>query len=216
MEVEIKLHVSAKVDGGPGALFTRLTGLPSLAGLPLGPATPHALRDVYYDTLASDLARAGVGLRLRAENDALFVTLKIDRGRDGALTRRDEFEEPLTRERLEQVLSHVREQIGDGPFPLQEFAAGRRCGPLVPVLDVVTARLVRPIGTVALLVMDRVTYPGVAEESYFDIEVEATTSLGDDAVLRRVEFDLYETAGRHLYPATMNKLSRGLALKAKR
>ncbi|MFZ5826636.1 MAG: CYTH domain-containing protein [Bacillota bacterium] len=216
MEVEIKLHVADEVDGGPEAFFGRLAALPSLAGLPLGPGTAHALRDVYYDTPEGTLARAGAGLRLRVQDGARHVTLKIDRSRDGALSRREEFEEPLTQERLDRVLSHVCDQIGSGPFPLQAFAAGERCGPLVPILDVVTARLTRPIGSLALLVLDRVTYPGVAEERFFDIEVEAATGQTGDAVLRAVEAALYEAAGGLLRPAEANKLKRGLALKALR
>lgn len=216
MEVEIKLHVRANVDGGPGALFTRLAGMTSLAGHHLEPAMPHALRDVYYDTPTGALASAGAGLRLRSDDGASYVTLKIAHSRDGALTRREEFEEPLGQERLDQVLSHVRAQIGDGPFPLLDFAAGRECGSLRPVLEVTTTRLVRPIGSLALLVLDRVEYRGVTEEPFFDIEVEAAAGLEDDTILRQVETELFEMAGGHLAPALINKLQRGLALKALR
>ncbi len=213
MEVEIKLNVKPAIEGGPVMLFTRLAMHPKLAGRPLGPIRKYEIRDLYYDTEDGALARAGAGLRSRAINGRPFVTLKVNRYRDGALSHREEFEEPLTQERLDWVLSHVREHIGEGPFPVEAFAAGKRCGSLVPVLEIGTARLVRPIGTEAELTLDMVEYPGLAAHPYFDIEVESKVGKAGERLIRQVETELYQLAGGYVSPAGMSKLERGLKLK---
>lgn len=215
MEVEIKLHVKPAIVGGPFMLFTKLTMLPQIAGLPLGDITKHEIRDMYYDTPDGALARAGAGLRSRMLDTTPLVTLKVDQHRDGALTRREEYEEVLAQERLDWVLSHVTEIVGEGPFPVEDFAAGRPCGPLVPTLILGTARLVRPIGNQAELTLDMVEYPGLSTEPYFEIEVESRSGKAGERILRQVETELYTLAGGNLGPAVHNKLERGLKLKEK-
>jgi inorganic triphosphatase YgiF len=215
VEVEIKLNVKPIIVGGPIMLFTRLTMLPQLAGFALGGITKHEIMDMYYDTPDGSLARAGAGLRSRMLDGVPYVTLKKDVTRDGALVRREEFEEVLTQERMDWVMSHVNDILGEGPFPVADFAAGRPCGPLVPQLVVGTARLSRPIGEVAELVMDMVEYPGLSASPYYDLEVEAKVGKMGESILRRVETDLYQLAGGDLAPAKLNKLERGLKLKEK-
>lgn len=215
MELEIKLNVRPAIAGGPVMLFTKLTMHPQLAGHPLGPISKYEIRDFYYDTKDGALAKAGAGLRLRVMNGLPYVTLKINQYQDGALTGRQEFEEPLNQERLNWVLSHVKQHIGEGPFPGEDFASGRPCGTLVPLLEVGTARLVRPIGNVAELTLDMVEYPGLSAHPYFDIEIEAKTGKAGERILRQAETELYALAGGDLAPATVNKLERGIKLKGK-
>ncbi|HYG59322.1 MAG TPA: CYTH domain-containing protein [Symbiobacteriaceae bacterium] len=215
MEVEIKLNVRPAIVGGPISLFTKLTMLPQLAGFQLGGITKHEIRDLYYDTPDGALAAAGAGLRSRLLDNVPYVTLKISSFRDGALTGREEFEEILTQERLDWVLSQVKHIVGDGPFPVEDFNAGRACGGLVPTIQIGTARLVRPIGNLAELTMDMVEYTGLSASPYFDIEVEAKSGKAGERILRQVETELYALAGGDLAPATLNKLERGLRLKVK-
>lgn len=214
MEVEIKLHVLPGVDGGPAAFFERLATIGSLAGTPLGRPARLVVRDLYYDTADGALAQAKAGLRLRVENGSALVTLKESRRRDGALTEREEIEHPLSAQHLAQVLTRIRPLVGPEPVSLDDFAAGRRAGPLVPVLEVVTHRVARQMGAVGTLTLDWVEYPGVGPEPYFDIEVEAAEGQVDESVLRRAEAELGRLAGGHLLPATMSKLERGLRLAA--
>lgn len=215
MEIEIKLNVKPAIPGGPVMLFTKLTMQSQLAGLPLGGISKAEIRDLYYDTEDLVLAKAGAGLRFRRIDEKPYVTLKINRFHEGALTRREEFEEPLSQERLDWVLSHVRDLVGEGPFPVEDFAAGRGCGNLKPVLAVGTARIVRPIGTMAELVMDMVEYPGLSAQAFFDIEVEAVGGKGGEHIIRRVEDELYLMAEGYIAPARMSKLERGLRMKEK-
>lgn len=215
MEVEIKLNVKAGITGGPIMLFTRLTMLPQIAGFPLGGITKHEIRDMYYDTADGALARAGAGLRSRLLDGVPHVTLKTSQYRDGALTSREEFEEVLTQERMDWVMSHVKDIVGDGPFPVADFAAGRSCGSLVPTLIVDTARLARPVADHAELTLDLVDYPGLAAQPFYDIEVESKAGKMGERVLRAVEAELNALAEGYLAPATMNKLERGLKLKEK-
>jgi len=213
MEVEIKLNVKPAIEGGPIMLFTRLSMVPQLGGLPLGGVSKHEIWDRYYDTPDGALSRSGVGLRSRLQDGVPYVTLKINRTKDGALSRREEFEEQLTQPRMDWVMSQINDLVGDGPFPVEDFAAGKACGPLVPTLTVGTARLVRPVGDVAELVLDMVEYPGLAASPFFDIEVEAKIGSTGERILRAVETELYGLAQGSLAPAALNKLERGLRLR---
>ncbi len=215
MEVEIKLNVKAAIRGGPALLFTRLSMLEGLGNLSLGPVFKLEIRDLYYDTVAGDLAKTGSGLRMRSENGRRKVTLKKGAFVDGALTRREEYEEPLTQERFEWVLSHLRTEIGAGPFLVDDFRAGLPCGVLVPMLCVDTARITRQIGAAASLVLDMVEYPGLTISPYYDIEVEAIGSQAGEAFIRQVETELHALTDGSLSPAGMSKLERGLKLKDK-
>lgn len=216
MEIEIKLNVRPTIEGGPVMLFLKLSMIPELAGRPLGEVIKAEIRDLYYDTEDGKLAAAGAGLRLRIVNGVPFVTLKLDKFQDGALVSREEFQEPVEQERLDWVLSHVRHLIGEGEVSAESFQSGKPVGPLVPVLEARTARLVRVIGDhEAELVMDMIEYPGYSINPYFDIEVESTSGEAGLTLLRAVETELYRIAGGDLAPANLNKLERGLKLKAK-
>jgi hypothetical protein len=215
MEIEIKLNVKPAIEGGPAMLFTKLTMQPAIGGYPLGDIFKSEIRDLYYDTEDGALANAGAGLRSRLLEGRPYVTLKIEQFRDGALFRREEFEEPLTPERFDWVLAQAKELIGEGPFSWEDFAAGRPCGNLVPTLEVGTARFTRPIANVAKLVLDMVDYPGISTHPFFDIEVEANTGKSGERVVRAIETELYALAKGDLAPAKMNKLQRGLKLKDK-
>jgi len=213
VEVEIKLNVKAAIEGGPDQLFTRLAILKSLGSLSLGPVSKLEVRDLYYDTPSGALAKGGSGLRMREENGLSKVTLKKSKFVAGALTRREEFEEPLTQERFDWVLSHLSDEIGEGPFLAEDFRYGRPCGTLIPVLRVNTARIRREIGAAALLCLDMVEYPGLTINPYYDIEVEAIGGQAGEAFIRRVETELYKLTGGDLGPARLSKLERGLKLK---
>lgn len=212
MEVEIKLTVRPAIPGGPEAFFARLAALTYLGGYTLGPIVLNEIRDVYFDAQDNALAASGAGLRLRIENGRPFVTLKANRVQAGALSWREEFQEPLTQEHLDQVLSHVTGQVGTGPFPVGDFAAGRPCGTLVPVLDVSTTRWTRAIGAVAELDLDTVRYSGLAVGPFYDLEVEAHGQMPDEQALRWLESDLHAQADGHLDLTPWSKLERGLRL----
>jgi len=213
VEVEIKLQVLPTVEGGPAALFARLAEAEQLAGYPLGPARTMVVRDTYFDTDQGALAAARSGLRLRHEDGRAVVTLKVTREQDGALVAREEVEVPLEPEALEALIDRLRPLIGSVHVPFAAFAAGRPAGPLTPVLDVHTERVVRPVGEVALLSLDRVTYPGLAPDPYYDIEVEAVPDRADAALLHTLEAELQRLAGGQLCPAGQSKLERGLRLR---
>lgn len=211
MEVEIKLHVLPHVAGGPASLFAHLRKLERLAGYALGESITQQVDDIYFDAADGALARAGAGLRLRLEDGQALVTLKMDRRQEGALSTREEYEEPLSAQSLARILAHVRHLIGPEAVPLEPFAAGEAAGPLRPVLQVKTRRLARSVGGLATLTLDQVDYPGLAPESCWDIEVEALSGT-DVAILRAVEAALYQEAAGALAGATISKLERGLRM----
>ncbi|MFZ5817392.1 MAG: CYTH domain-containing protein [Bacillota bacterium] len=209
MEVEIKLHVDPRIPGGPEALFERLASLDRLAGQTVGSARRVRLRDVYYDTPGGHLAAARAGLRLRVEDGAAFVTLKLSRRQEGALTTREEHEYPLDGDALVRVLERIHPLVEVGSVSVGAFAEGRPTGGLIPVLDVVTDRTIRPIASIGSLVLDRVWYPGLSGACFFDIEVEAGTGPGEEAGLRQVERQLRAEARSYLAQAELSKLERG-------
>lgn len=213
VEVEIKLHVKPSVSGGPMAFVARLAKERFLGAFSLGEITQHEIWDLYYDTPDGKLAASGAGLRSRMVGGRALITLKIKRVQDGALTQREEFEEPLEQERVDWVLSHIKALVGEGPFPARALYEGKPCGPLVPILKVGTARLERPVGNVATLAVDVVKYPDLSTATFFDVEVEAAKGLSGESALRTIETALYNLAGNQLAPAAASKLERGLALK---
>jgi inorganic triphosphatase YgiF len=216
LEVEIKLNVKPAIAGGPIMLFTRLTMVAALGGTPLGDIGKHEIHDLYYDTPDGKLAAAGAGLRSRLLDGVPHITLKISQYRDGSLTAREEYEEQLTRDRFDWVMAQAAHLVGEGPFSMEEFSAGRPCGGgLEPIITIDTARLVRPIGQVAELTMDMIEYPGLAPAPFFDIEIEAKSGKAGERVIRAVEADLYDLAEGFVGPASMSKLERGLKLKEK-
>ncbi|MGE5676255.1 MAG: CYTH domain-containing protein [Mycobacterium leprae] len=215
MEVEIKLNVKAAVEGGPLGFFTRLTSVNQLGAYPLGPIKQHEIRDLYYDTADGILAKNGAGFRSRWQDGKELITLKRNRVQDGSLVTRDEYEEPLTPERAEWVLSHIKDLIGEGPHPAVALWEGKPCGNLLPVLRVDSARLTRAVGDVATLTMDIIRYPGIATNAYFDIEIEAKEGTGTEAALRDIEADIHRLARGYVAPAGESKLERGLRLKGK-
>lgn len=216
VEMEVKLQVLPSVEGGPAAFFERLAGVDSLGGLRLGDVQPIDIRDVYFDTPDGRLAAARAGLRLRIENGKPLITLKVTRQQSGALSEREEYEYPLDEAGLDRVLARLRPLIGSEPVPRAEFAAGRPAGPLVPVLEVCTERRARSVGEAATLTLDKVTYPGLAPEAYYDIEVEAEPGLEDPSLLRALEQALTQLAGGQMRGVSQSKLERGLQLRSRR
>jgi len=209
MEMEIKLTVRPAIAGGPDAFFAMLAELPDLAGLTLGPVHRFVVHDTYFDTQAGALAQAGSGLRLRVVNGRALVTFKQNRTQQGALAQREEYEAELTQPNLTAVLAHASPQVGPGPFPVTDFAQGRPCGSLVPILRVHTTRLARTVGDAAELTLDLVQYPDRSATAYHDVEVEGQA----EPLLRRAEAELQSLAHGHLDPATLSKLARGHRLK---
>lgn len=215
MEVEIKLQVRPEIPGGPSSLFAQVLQLETLGGHTLGPVWQQHLRDLYYDTADGRLASMGAGIRLRALDQYRFVTLKRNRSQDGALTTREEWERPLTQDNLDCVMAHLRDLLGDGNAPsVTPFAAGHATGGLLPVLDVRTERSLRLIDSQASLMLDLVTYPGLAAVSFFDIEIESHRGEVGVPLLRAAAEALIELAGGFLIPTVQSKLERGLRLQA--
>jgi inorganic triphosphatase YgiF len=213
MEIEIRLNVNLAIEGGPAALFAKILARPKLANLPTGPVRAYEMFDVYYDTPDLKLAQNGIGLRLRVKGQEAYVTMKRGASQNGALTRREEVEEPLDQARLDWVMSLIKEFVGEGPFPVEAFANGKECGGLVPSLEIRQARTEIFVGNMAVVALDVVEYPNVVASPFFDIEVEAKQGKLSETVLREIERELYALADGDLRPAPISKLQRGLNFK---
>jgi inorganic triphosphatase YgiF len=213
MEIEVRLNVLLAIEGGPAALFAKILARPKLANLPTGPIRAYEMHDIYYDTPDQKLAQNRIGLRMRVKGGKTYVTMKMERSQEGALARREEFEEPLTQERLNWVLSHISDLIGEGPFPAEDFANGKPCGSLVPSLEVRQARTEISVGDLAVVTLDVVEYPNVVASPFYDIEIEAKKNKVSEEILRQIERELYQLAGGDLKPAAVSKLQRGLNFK---
>lgn len=213
MEIEIRLLVDLAIEGGPAALFAKILSKPKLANLPTGPVRAYEMFDVYYDTPDHLLAKNGVGLRLRLKGNEALVTMKRGASQSGALTRREEVEEPLDQARLDWVMSLIKEFVGEGPFPVEAFASGQECGGLVPSLEIRQARTEIHVGDMAVLSLDVVEYPNVVASPFFDIEVEAKQGKLSETILREIERELFALADGDLRPAPVSKLQRGLNFK---
>lgn len=213
MEIEIRLNVNLAIEGGPAALYAKILAKPKLANLPTGPIRAYEMRDLYYDTPDQLLAQNGIGLRLRVKGGEAYVTMKRGASQNGALTRREEVEEPLDQARLSWVMGLIKEYVGEGPFPVADFANARECGGLVPSLEIRQARTEIHVSDFAVISLDVVEYPGVVSSPFFDVEVEAKQGKISESILRDIERELYAMADGDLRPAPISKLQRGLNFK---
>lgn len=220
MEREIKLTAMEQMPGDPADLLVYLAVKDGVGPYRFGVAEAVAIRDVYYDTSGGRLRAARVGLRVRRQGSRARITVK---GREvwwGALAERLEVEEDLTEAGLARALQPLVDQglLPPDPVPLEGLLAGGPAGPLVPILVTDTRRVNRPVyrppspDPVAVLSLDRVTYPGLPGEPVFhDVEVEALPGA-TDADLAELQSLLIEAAGGYLKPAPESKLARGLRL----
>jgi inorganic triphosphatase YgiF len=199
MEVELKLLVAPED-------LTRIDRHPAVRVLRRGAARKHALATVYYDTPASDLARAGVALRLRRDGNRSIQTLKGGGGVAAGLHERDEIEWDLSGHALNVAL------LDNTPYA-ELFAKRKVRGRLRPVFTTEFARVARtlafPDGTLAELALDRgVIRAGRHEAPISEAEIELKG--GDLARL----FALARTIARDisLRLGHASKAERGYAL----
>jgi triphosphatase len=199
MEVELKLLVAPED-------LTRIDRHPAVRAVRRGGARKHALATVYYDTPSSDLARAGVALRLRRDGNRSIQTLKGGGGVAAGLHERDEIEWDLSGHSLNVAL------LDSTPYA-ELFAKRKVRARLRPVFTTEFARVARtlafPDGTLAELALDRgVIRAGRHEAPISEAEIELKG--GDLARL----FALARTIARDvpLRLGHASKAERGYAL----
>lgn len=83
IETELKLDLDRETE-------QRLLRDRRLGALARGRATRRMLRSIYFDTAGRDLARAGMGLRLRKEGRVWTQTIKLSQEMQGGLSRAEE------------------------------------------------------------------------------------------------------------------------------
>ncbi len=221
MEVELKYQV----EGPPGqrrALWENLQTTLTVGEFQCGAPSKICVQDLYYDTPTRLLKVAGFTLRLRDENGARFATMKRKVRKDGARSEREEWEEPLSGEVLSRFTWFLRESgipLGEATEEdVQRFATGEATLGLVPFLRIRTDRIQRTVRTVtglpvALLTLDLVTYPGLTDEAFYDIELEQ--SAQGEGWLELVGQALEEAHGHLVRPSDHSKVYRGLALTSR-
>ncbi|HVP31614.1 MAG TPA: CHAD domain-containing protein [Myxococcota bacterium] len=213
MERELKLLA----PGGLGV--DELVPVARAAGFETDGPRVHAHVDRYLDTDAYDLARVGLGLRLRVRGREaqLGVKLRGDgpvvaaraRARD-ALWQRVEVELPVSAAaKLPAVAAELPEALRHRvePFalahPLREIARLETERALVPLRDAETGGEIE-------LTLDHVEIPGPGRTLRFaEVEAEAAAGTSND-LLARLAPALARGLG--LVPSTQDKLERALSL----
>jgi inorganic triphosphatase YgiF len=199
MEVELKLLVAP-------ADLARIDRHPAVRAVRRGGARKHALATVYYDTPESDLARAGVALRLRRDGKRSIQTLKGGGDAAAGLHARDEIEWDLSSDSLDFALLDST--------PYAELFANRKVrGRLRPVFATEFERAARtlafPDGTLAELALDRgVIRAGRHEAPISEAEIELKG--GDPARLFALARAIAQDVPLRLGHAS--KAARGYAL----
>jgi inorganic triphosphatase YgiF len=189
-EIELALLICAD---DPPAVADRIAALTELAGYRLAPRPTLVLRDRYFDAPDRALAARGLGLRLRDDGEALWLTLKgpAQIGEAGA-ARRLELEARWSDEALSRALAEL---AGHGlrfaklarPAESPTDALGRLG------LEVVQARenrrrvrdAIEPGGEarVAEFAIDAVTYRfGARVVRLHEVEIESKTGAGEAAL----------------------------------
>jgi inorganic triphosphatase YgiF len=204
MEVELKLLVAPEH-------LARIDRHPAVRAVRRGGARKHALATVYYDTPESDLARAGVALRLRRDGNRSIQTLKGGGDAAAGLHARDEIEWDLGGNSLNVAL------LDSTPYA-ELFAKRKVRGRLRPVFatefDRAARTLAFPDGTLAELALDRgVIRAGRHEAPISEAEIELKG--GDPARLfalaRAIAHDVPLQLGHASKAARGYALGRGAA-----
>ena len=208
MEVELKLLVAPEHLASIGRH-------PAVRAVRRGGARKHALATVYYDTPESDLARAGVALRLRRDGNRSIQTLKGGGDAAAGLHARDEIEWDLSGTTLNVAL------LDSTPYA-ELFAKRKVRGRLRPVFATEFERAARtlafPDGTLAELALDRgVIRAGRHETPISEAEIELKG--GDPARLfalaRAIAHDVPLQLGHASKAARGYALGHGAALPQK-
>lgn len=196
-EIEAKF----RIDAGAARALRQIE---QLGDLQAGPLEEIEQQDTYWDAPSGELARSGIGLRVRRRGAETMFTLKWGEQQEG-LFRRQEIEEDAGDRDLHGWLYWLvdsgRADIPAAPDLLQ------------PILTVSTRRGMIPLygeqGAHLELCIDDVCFERegrVASEHELELELIS----GDETDLHRAVEALHRLAP--LQPATENKLQRGLRL----
>lgn len=204
MQTDAPHETELKLDVEPADL-RRLRRHPRLRALAHGRASTRRVLSIYFDTEDLDLARAGLGLRLRRTGGATVQTVKARGARPGGLFVRGEYE------------ARVRGRSPDlGAIPdaalRDELARVAGRGPLVAKVwtDVQrTRRVLRGEGFEILCDLDVGELRTAARRRPI-CELELELVRGEPAALFDLALELLETVG--LRPAVWDKAERGFAL----
>jgi inorganic triphosphatase YgiF len=218
LEVELKLSVTGD---NPDALLDEVARLDGLAGLKLGPAQDHHLRDIYWDLPEGGLRALKLSLRLRQIDDRLVFTAKGGTSNSEGLFTRYELEVPATRDNWQEV----RQALIDEGIDLGHRTPGDepdrwlRAAGLVPTQDRSTRRTVKYLYAednasepLAELALDRTSFDfGKVRVDYWEIEIEQLN--GNDSAPHELGRALLNRYADRLELSTMGKYSRGLAIE---
>jgi len=197
-EIELVLHV-------PESALSRLRRHPGLRALTVGRARTRQLESVYWDTPDLDLARAGIGLRLRRAGRTVLQTVKPRAAPGAGLFDREEWEVPVPGERPEP------RAIADPALRLQveRAIADKELAPRVRTRVRRTQRRLRQGECEALLAVDvGEVEAGPRRARLSEIELELVR--GDPGFLYGLALLLREEIP--LRPATRDKAEIGFAL----
>ncbi|QJU59266.1 inorganic triphosphatase [Sphingomonas sp. AP4-R1] len=190
IEIELKLEVTSEAATAIGA-SDLLRDEPSL----------RSQRALYFDTPARDLAKAGMSLRIRQENDTRIQTVKASGGTTAGLFARSEWEQ--------EVDTDV--PILDDTTPIRSVL-GREADDIAPIFQVAIERrswTVEEGGSVVELVIDRGRVEA-GDRTARIVEIELELKSGTPAALFAVAHRLDAIAPVRL--GVLTKSERGYRL----
>jgi inorganic triphosphatase YgiF len=201
------VEIEAKFTIPDEGTFQRLLAAPALGRFDLAsPALLH-VRDRYLDTPTGDIHAAGYACRLRREGDRFLVGVKGLGGVSGALHRRAEHEQPISR---------PLPPADWPPGPVRDLVLPLSGGqPLICLFEVEQARHTRSIldagRALAQLSFDRIdiSREGVVAAHFLELEAELQAA-GQVRDLERLASQIEEDWG--LSPQSRSKFERGLDL----
>lgn len=214
IETEIKLLVTA---ARPATILAQLDELTELGEYTiLGVATVH-VRDVYYDTRDLRLLKNGCALRVRRENGAAQMTLKVEWRGSWRFNVRSEYSENLSPPALEAALrspecsSLLRKAQDAGLIePMKEL---HRQLQKVVVLDNRRRKsnIFKEDAAIAQLSVDEVIYELPVEGRFVEIEVEAISERYTKD-LEAIASELHRVFPGKLAVSLTSKYERGISL----
>lgn len=198
---ESPLEIEAKFLAADESVLESIGERRELAGYRLERVGTKRLRTVYLDTLAGDLSRTRIALRIRRQGPHVEATVKLPGVVTGAVHRRPEITVPLASfprlpwRRIPSKLAALLPASAGPPFTRIAETRVRRT-----LLHVLRENVV-----VAEIALDRVG--GGRERAYFEVEIELARA-GARRDLERLSRRLRKE--HRLEPSRQSKLERAL------
>jgi CHAD domain-containing protein/adenylate cyclase class IV len=199
------VEIEAKFAVPDRETFERLQAIKHLSSYTLSNRQIKIVQDAYLDTPKRELLAAGYACRRRTQSEGVLITLKGLGGVEGAIHRREEYEIHLSTNQPPEawpsgpVRDRVLEVINQAPLNVLFSLSQTRLVHQMKQGERIVAQL--SLDDVHLIIDE-------AEQTYFELEIEQTSSGTEEDLAKLAAYLQNEW---HLQPESLSKFERALA-----